>query len=125
MSPTYGQHSGGDLWEHAGGIGEQFSSCIQENHMTERSVQHRGAVIFDGDDTLWSTQCLYDQAIDRFVAQMAHAGFDPQDVRNDFLATDLRNASHFGFSRDRFPQSMVQVYRAQCKSMGRGISPIF
>lgn len=81
----------------------------------------RGLVIFDGDDTLWETMPLYDKAKGTFFKQMEEWGFNPSEVRLRFDRVDSDNVKRLGFTRHRFPDSMVRTYQEFC---GRaGISP--
>jgi putative hydrolase of the HAD superfamily len=74
----------------------------------------RAGVIFDGDDTLWETQSLYNEAKRLFFSEMKGTGFDFGEVRERFEAIDRSNVSRLGFSRRRFPQSMCDTYRSFC-----------
>jgi putative hydrolase of the HAD superfamily len=83
------------------------------------SRTRRGVVIFDADDTLWETQPLYEKAKQTFARKMAHLGFGRQEALTLLEDIDAKNASLFGFSRRRFPRSMVQTYRQLCGLAGR------
>lgn len=81
----------------------------------------RGAIIFDGDDTLWQTQIFYDQARERFFKLMASCGFDREAVKSKLAEIDVDGVERFGFSRCRFPTSLEETYRYFCRSQGRFI----
>lgn len=72
--------------------------------------QYRGSVIFDGDDTLWSTQVVYERAKERFYDLMSKQGFDRERTDDVLTKIDLANVSKLGFSRHRFPLSMRETY---------------
>ena len=68
-------------------------------------------VIFDGDDTLWKTQELYDHAKTAFARLVAGLGYEKKSVITELDRIDAANVSTHGFSRRRFPRSLVQTYR--------------
>jgi putative hydrolase of the HAD superfamily len=82
-------------------------------------------IIFDGDDTLWNDQIYYDQSIERFLDLMEHQGFAQQAVRTAFDQIDRKNVDikGLGFSRRRFPQSMVETYWSFCRRNSVAILP--
>ena len=76
---------------------------------------HSGPVkttlIFDGDDTLWRTMPLYTQAKVRFFIRMEKLGFDRNEVEATFECLDAKNVGRWGFTVERFRQSMVEVLK--------------
>jgi len=74
------------------------------------------AAVFDGDDTLWRTQPLYTSAKRRFFHEMELLGFDPLKVEPLFDRVDIANVRRFGYSKTRFPNSMVETYRRLCRA---------
>lgn len=70
------------------------------------------AVVFDGDDTLWSTEPLYDQARDEARAEVVLSGLDGDEWERLERRFDVENVRHLGFSIERFPTSCVQAYEA-------------
>src|SRR5438067_1593429 len=84
----------------------------------------RLAVIFDGDDTLWQTQALYEEAKARFFEAMGRLGFNPQRVRDTLAQIDVANVATLGFSQHRFPTSMTEVYSYFCLLHGQPIDPV-
>jgi putative hydrolase of the HAD superfamily len=72
--------------------------------------QPRG-VIFDGDDTLWRTESLYDEA--RAAARAALGESAEIGARWEELQRriDVENVAILGFSSERFPTSCVQAYQ--------------
>lgn len=79
----------------------------------------RDAIIFDGDDTLWQTQVLYNTAKLDFYDLMAAEGFGRDDVSARLAIIDKENADRLGFSRKRFPTSLKQVYLQFCDEYDR------
>lgn len=70
------------------------------------------AIVFDGDDTLWDTQPLYEEAKVTFEDAMSKAGLDAQRARKLLEEIDLHNLQYYGFSADRFSHSLVQTYQS-------------
>ncbi|PYR76138.1 MAG: hypothetical protein DMF87_18855, partial [Acidobacteria bacterium] len=62
-------------------------------------------VVFDGDDTLWTTEPLYDEARQRARREVAAAGVDGAEWERLERATDVKNVTVMGFSVERFPTS--------------------
>jgi putative hydrolase of the HAD superfamily len=79
---------------------------------------NRNAIIFDGDDTLWETMSHYSTAKEEFLKQMISCGFDRLAASAQFETIDVNNVRGMGFSRHRFPHSMVETYRYFCKRIG-------
>ncbi len=75
-------------------------------------------VIFDGDDTLWQTEYLYDDARSAAARVVAEAGIDPGDWELLQRAIDVLNVSTMGLSRERFPLSCAQAYVISAESAG-------
>jgi putative hydrolase of the HAD superfamily len=70
-----------------------------------------GVVIFDGDDTLWETESLYDHARSDAAKIVQTAGL-PADLWEDIeRKLDVANVARFGLSKLRFPTSCVEAYR--------------
>ena len=82
--------------------------------VSTRKADPRMAVVFDGDDTLWSTEPLYDAARDRARDEVEHAGLDGHEWERLERRIDVDNVSRFGFSTERFPTSCVEAYDALC-----------
>jgi putative hydrolase of the HAD superfamily len=69
-------------------------------------------VVFDGDDTLWISEPLYDQARSRARKLVEQAGFDGERWETLERAIDMKNVPEYGLSAERFPNSCVQAYEA-------------
>ena len=76
-------------------------------------------IIFDGDDTLWSTMPLYDSAKRRFADCVESLVPSPNYAIGRLDEIDHANVAYFGFSKERFPKSMVEAYRVLCRENGR------
>lgn len=62
-------------------------------------------VIFDGDDTLWDTEPLYEKARNEVEKVLQLRGDDPALWRQQQASIDLELFDAMGFSPDRFPTS--------------------
>ena len=80
-------------------------------------VMRRG-VIFDGDDTLWLTECLYDSARDEAQAVVEGAGLPGDRWASVQRSRDLANVKRLGHDRSRFPTSCVEAYDAVVAELG-------
>ena len=76
-------------------------------------------IVFDGDDTLWSTMPLYDRAKRLFADCVESLVPSADDAIGRLDEIDHANVAHSGFSKMRFPKSMVEAYRALCLENGR------
>lgn len=75
-------------------------------------------VVFDGDDTLWRTMPLYSEAKGRFFGLMRRLIPDAVDLERDFEHRDHRNVGRWGFTVERFRNSMVETYDAWASARG-------
>jgi putative hydrolase of the HAD superfamily len=90
---------------------------------TQQEALSRRGVIFDGDDTLWETQSLYNTAKRSFFLEMEKAGFNPAEVERRFESIDHANVARLGFGRRRFPQSMCETYKRFCEEHSLVVDP--
>lgn len=67
-------------------------------------------IIFDGDDTLWTTEPLYDAARQRARALVEVAGLDGEAWESLERRIDVENVARFGHTPVRFPTSCVEAY---------------
>ena len=81
-------------------------------------------VIFDGDDTLWETEVLYDQAREDAAALVAATGIDPAFFVDLQRQIDVRNVARFGLRKERFPTSSVDAYRELVERQGGVVSDV-
>jgi putative hydrolase of the HAD superfamily len=72
-------------------------------------------IVFDGDDTLWSTEMLYDEARSAAAEVVLKAGLDAGEWESLERRLDVENVSAFGHSVERFPTSCVQAYNELCQ----------
>jgi putative hydrolase of the HAD superfamily len=79
------------------------------------------AVVFDGDDTLWLVEELYDDARAEAGKLITNADLDVD--RWDALQReiDLQNVLQLGVKSERFPRSCVEAYRLT--AMEAGVEP--
>jgi putative hydrolase of the HAD superfamily len=79
------------------------------------------AAIFDGDDTLWRTEVLYDQARQavRYIISSQRIDADEWEVRQRII--DVENVAVYGFSSERFPTSCLQAFREVWAAAGRSV----
>lgn len=78
-------------------------------------------VVFDGDDTLWSTEQLYDDARSRGRDVVAESGLDAERWEELERRIDVQNVAKLGYSMERFPTSCVQAYKELCRRTGRAV----
>jgi len=81
----------------------------------------RYLVVFDGDDTLWRTEGLYDGARNAAAQVISDSGLDGRAWVTLQKATDLRLVKALGLSGERFGRSFEEAFVALCLSSG--ISP--
>jgi len=71
-------------------------------------------LVFDGDDTRWVTEPLYDAARIAAGKPVAAVGLDSAAWDALERKIDVKNVSRFGLSRERFPTSCVEAYESLC-----------
>jgi putative hydrolase of the HAD superfamily len=67
-------------------------------------------IIFDGDDTLWNTERLYDAARAKARRVVEEAGLDGSRWEELERRIDVENVADLGFTTERFPTSCVQAH---------------
>jgi putative hydrolase of the HAD superfamily len=77
------------------------------------------AIIFDGDDTLWLTEHLYDDARQKARAVVEAAGLGGHEWEMLERRLDVANVDRLGHTMDRFPTSCVDAYRIVSAAAGR------
>lgn len=82
-------------------------------------VSHKEVIIFDGDDTLWRTQELYDSAKTEFVELMGKQGFYHENIIEILDKLDAERVKVSKFSKTRFYESMLVVYAIFCGKYNR------
>jgi len=78
-------------------------------------ANHAQLIIFDGDDTLWATQPLYNTAKQQFISLLTGFPCSPSHVISLLEQIDIKRVVSLGFSRERFPESMVLTYEILAK----------
>jgi putative hydrolase of the HAD superfamily len=77
-------------------------------------------LVFDGDETLWSTMPLYRAAKVKFARLMRrHVGTSCSMALETLERLDRDNVERFGFSARRFPISMAESYIRLAESTGQ------
>lgn len=84
----------------------------------ERSSARLGLVIVDGDDTLWSTQGLYDEAKQEFAALVKGPGMADGEAIELLDRLDAEQVAVEGYSPSRFVNSMIRTYQVLCARQG-------
>lgn len=77
------------------------------------------AIVFDGDDTLWETEGLYDAARQEARAIVEAAGLDGARWEQLEREIDVANVAVLGHSADRFPDSCLRAYDVLVSETGR------
>jgi putative hydrolase of the HAD superfamily len=113
----------GDLPPTAFCEGQPFGTAAQPCIMSmmallAHSPRSTFAVVFDGDDTLWRTEQLYDDARARARKVVAEFGMDAARWEECERRLDVQNVETLGYSKDRFPTSCVQAYEEICERTG-------
>jgi putative hydrolase of the HAD superfamily len=75
-------------------------------------------IIFDGDDTLWRTMPLYVEAKRRFFALVSELVPTASGIEEEFEERDRANVARWGFTIERFRNSMVETYRERVSRAG-------
>jgi putative hydrolase of the HAD superfamily len=86
--------------------------------MSRNGAPVRG-IVFDGDDTLWRTEELYDRARQEARGIVAQAGLDGKHWEAIERRLDIENVERFGHAADRFPTSCVEAYEIVRREEGR------
>jgi putative hydrolase of the HAD superfamily len=81
------------------------------------------AIVFDGDDTLWRTEPLYDQARQRAREVVESVGLAGAEWEKRERQLDVENVAHLGYSTLRFPASCVEAYEQLCAEAGSQPNP--
>ncbi|WP_113705638.1 HAD family hydrolase [Nonomuraea lactucae] len=79
-------------------------------------------IVFDGDDTLWATEPLYEHALQQIAEYIDGQDIDGQAWIAAQRERDLENIKTFGLSRHRFPTSCIQAFIQVSTMAGRPIS---
>lgn len=78
-------------------------------------------VVFDGDDTLWEVEPLYDRAREAAAEVVAAAGLPAGRWESLERELDVANVARFGVSARRFPQSCLEAYRGVAVEAGQAV----
>ena len=80
-------------------------------------------VVWDGDDTLWFVEQLYDSARAAVADLVRSSGFNAETWDTLQRAVDLDNVGTMGLSRLRFPTSCVEAPMRVAADEGVVLSP--
>jgi putative hydrolase of the HAD superfamily len=80
-------------------------------------------VVFDGDDTLWSTEQLYDDARSKARRLVAESRLNAVKWEELERRIDVEKVATLGYSTERFPASCIQAYEEVCRGEGRSPDP--
>lgn len=96
-------------------------SVVLRTHGTE-TADRRPVVIFDGDDTLWATEQLYDEARANAAHVVSKLGVDPAAWEELQRKTDVGNVTRFGLLAERFPTSSVEAFEFLRREAGAEVT---
>jgi putative hydrolase of the HAD superfamily len=80
-------------------------------------------LVFDGDDTLWWTEQLYDDARREAARIVSDAGLDATLWEEIERSIDVDNVARYGLGRERFPTSCVEAYDQTARLAGVAADP--
>jgi putative hydrolase of the HAD superfamily len=98
-----------------------LSTSLQMSYASRTVNSVRSLIIFDGDDTLWQVEHLYDDARQRAAAIAGEVGIDSTYWTRVQKEIDLANVATWGLSRFRFPISSVLAYERIASELGLDI----
>jgi phosphoglycolate phosphatase-like HAD superfamily hydrolase len=82
-------------------------------------------IVFDGDDTLWWTEPLYDEARQAARAIVEQGGLDGAAWDALQRQLDVENVARLGYTRNRFPTSCARLWiDAHAWEYERGSEPV-
>lgn len=79
-------------------------------------------VVFDGDDTLWFVEVLYDRARASVASFVRERGLSAERWDRMQRAIDVENVARFGLSKERFPTSCVEAFEEISSEFGLPVS---
>jgi putative hydrolase of the HAD superfamily len=97
-----------------------FLSVTVETYPDEKMNQ---LLVFDGDDTLWVSEPLYDAARDQARSIVEAAGLPGDRWEQLERSIDVENVSRLGLSAERFPTSCVEAYYRVALEVARQVDP--
>lgn len=84
--------------------------------------ERQNLIVFDGDDTLWMTEHLYDSARDKCRRIVESYGLDGEEWNELERQLDVANVAKYGLSRFRFPESCIVAYNKIAGSMANDLA---
>jgi putative hydrolase of the HAD superfamily len=88
-----------------------YLHAVVQGFLTSDTFARQPLVIFDGDDTLWLVEQLYDEARRRAAVIVAEAGLSAFEWERLERKIDVRTVAEMGMHAARFPTSCVQAYQ--------------
>jgi len=86
-------------------------------------MEHKPIIFLDGDDTIWKTQEIYDEAKERFASVMNRCGINNTDIIVLLDELDKNRVALRGFSINRFLESMLILYVRLSTTQGLAWDP--
>jgi FMN phosphatase YigB (HAD superfamily) len=106
---------------------QEAAALVGDLLKTDTSASRAGGIdsliVFDGDDTLWRVEHLYDEARGRAAQVVATSGLDASEWDQLQRQIDVENVARFGLSRHRFPTSSVEAYERLAEASGARVDP--
>jgi putative hydrolase of the HAD superfamily len=100
----------------------QEAAFVRLSYLASTVKPVQALIVFDGDDTLWRAEQLYDDAREHAAAIAAEAGFDPEHWTRLQKEIDMANVASLGLSPQRFPLSSVLAYERVATECGAKVS---
>lgn len=107
----------GDAADHLGTLLDKAVPA-KMSHPPVTVIGMKDLIVFDGDDTLWRAEHLYDEARARAALIVGGAGLDPTAWDTLQREIDVANVTRMGLSRHRFPTSSVEAYEQLAERSG-------
>lgn len=75
-----------------------------------KSLRSRGALIIDGDDTLWENNVYFEQAIEDFIDFLAHETLTREQVRASLDEIERLNSGVHGYGSAAFARNLREAF---------------
>ncbi|MGI4853749.1 MAG: HAD family hydrolase [Janthinobacterium lividum] len=88
-----------------------MQTALLHHTQPDASVPLRNQVLMiDADDTLWENNIFFEQAIDRFIAMVAHPELSPQEVRSALDRLEAVRVKSHGYGTEAFHASLLASF---------------
>lgn len=81
-------------------------------------------VLFDLDDTLIETGPVYRKAVYDVIDMIGATGIDVTNAHDLFQEVEVHFIKQYGFKKERFPLSLVDLYNLLCQQQGVQANPV-